>query len=231
MGDLVTTGNRNLSLTFHGIGSPPTTTPADEIKYWIAESAFIEIIGRLAESVQEHDVQLTVTFDDGNKSDILFGAPVLREHNLKGIFFPCAGRLGQPGYLSNQDLHALIDAGFEIGSHGVDHLPWATLKGEALSQETAGSKEILEAATGCSIHTAALPFGSYNRRALTAARNAGYTQVFSSDPGLSIANSWFVRRFSYQRGIDFDLSTLVADYSRPSRRTFGAIKFLIKSMR
>lgn len=218
-------------LTYHGIGNPPDSVPVEERPYWIQEQAFVDTMEQLAKASEAHDISLTVTFDDGNKSDILIGAPTLKTLGIKAIFFPCAGRLGQSGYLDSEDLRSLVSDGFEIGSHGKDHLPWATLKGDHLQQETSGAKKTLEAAIGQPVLSAALPFGSYNRRALAAARNAGYRKLYSSDQGLSGAKSWFVRRFSYRNGISFDLVELADRYSNPVRNLKIALKHTLKAMR
>jgi len=225
------TNSRQIALTFHGIGVPPDWVPVEEKKYWIPKQVFSEMILRVSKTARAHDIQLTVTFDDGNKSDVSIGAPLLRELGMTGYFFPCAGRLGKAGYLDQKDLETLISDGFEIGSHGMNHLPWATLHGDVLQQEIAGSKAALERAIGRPVRCAALPFGSYNRRALAAARAAGYQQVFSSDPGLVKAGSWFTRRISYHDGMTFDLPELVAKYSRSSRYFLGAAKHLVKALR
>ena len=220
-----------IALTFHGIGTPPETVPEDERRYWAPEDEFAALVPELAQSAAEQDIGLLITFDDGNLSDLEIGAPVLRDHGLPGIFFPCAGRIGQAGYLGEAHLQDLIGQGFEIGSHGMDHVPWASLAGEALAREATGSRARLQELTGQQIATAALPFGSYNRRALAAARAAGYGRVYSSDPGLMAPGSWFIRRISYRQGIGFDLPAMLAAYAAPSHRIKAAIKHRIKALR
>jgi len=217
--------------TFHGIGRPPAGIPEDEKPYWIAEEAFHALIPRLADDARALGVQLLVTFDDGNRSDLLIAAPLLKQAGVDTIFFPCSGRIGKPGYLSADDLTTLVSDGFEVGSHGVDHIRWATLHGAALHDEIAGSRAILQDALGRNVGAAALPFGSYNRRVLAALRDAGYERVYSSDPGFAAPGRWFNRRFSYHSGVEFDLSRLVAEHSRPSRKLIGAAKRIVKSLR
>ena len=218
-------------LTFHGIGDPPANVPADERPYWIAEPAFRALVPQLAADAQRLEVDLTLTFDDGNRSDLDIGAPVLRDQGVPGIVFPCAGRLGQAGYLNADDLATLRGMGIEIGSHGVDHVPWATLQGTKLHDEVAGSKTTLEAALGHPIQSAALPFGAYNRQVLQAARAAGYKRVYSSDPGLAGRDAWFVRRMRYHPDVRFDVARILATYQRPHIRLLGALKHKLKALR
>ncbi len=218
-------------LTFHGIGTAPSTVPADEVPYWIDKARFEEMIAQMAEEAARKGVNLVATFDDGNHSDIGIAAPLLEAHNIAGIFFPCAARIGQTGYLDGSDLRALQSAGFAVGSHGMDHLPWARLRGAALLRETVEAKTVIETALRSPVTEAALPFGSYNRRALTALRTAGFEKVFSSDPGLSHSDAWFTRRFSYRTGRAFDLGTMIATHSTLSKRLMQGLKHRIKALR
>ena len=218
-------------LTFHGIGTPPDTVPEDERPYWIAEAGFRTVVAQLAQDARRLDVELTLTFDDGNRSDLEIGAPVLADHGVTGIVFPCASRLGQAGYLDGADLQTLIGSGFEIGSHGMDHVPWAGLSADALHREVATSRTMLEAAIGQPVTCAALPFGAYDRRALAAIRAAGYARVYSSDPGLAAPGAWFVRRMSYHPEVAFDVPGILATQSGLGQRLLGAVKHRIKALR
>ena len=221
----------HLALTFHGIGEPPATVPEDERPYWAPEHEFAPLVESLVENATTLNLNLLITFDDGNLSDLEVGAPVLRSLGLTGVFFPCAGRIGKPGYLGGDHLHDLIDQGFEIGSHGMDHLPWASLGASALEREVTGSRTRLQEVTGQAVATAALPFGSYNRKALAAVKEAGYTRVYSSDPGLMQPESWFIRRISYRRGVGFNLPSMVETYSTFSHKIGSALKHRIKALR
>lgn len=218
-------------LNFHGIGEPPVPIPDDEAPYWIGEDAFRRILDSAIRATEHEPVTLVVSFDDGNASDLASGAPILREFGLRGLFFPCAGRLGKPGYLDRAALLELCALGFEIGSHGMDHLPWATLDAARLETEAGGSKARLEDALGRSVTSLALPFGSYNRRALAAARNAGYERVYSSDPAIARPGQWLRPRFSFRTGRSFDYRRMLADDADPLRRRLRALKTLAKSLR
>ncbi len=218
-------------LNFHGIGTPPATLPEAEKPYWIGEGDFHKLVSDVARQAREMNLHLLLTFDDGNKSDIEIAAPLLKDLDLPGIFFPCTGRLAHAGYLDAEDLRTLAADGFGIGSHGVDHLPWARLGREELKAEIAGSKATLDQILPAPVDIAALPFGSYRQAVLGALWRAGYKQVFTSDPGFSRPGHWFQRRFSWHEGVDFDLERLTKTHSRLKSRLIGEAKKLLKSMR
>jgi LDH2 family malate/lactate/ureidoglycolate dehydrogenase len=88
------------------------------------ELQFREFIKGAKEAASSEGIQIVASFDDGNCSDIEIAAPMLADCGLPGIFFPCSGRIGQKGYLTEDDLRTLSAKAFEIGSHGISHVPW-----------------------------------------------------------------------------------------------------------
>lgn len=222
---------QEFTVTFHGLGSPGRDITADERPFWASAADFEHLVRDVLEVADENGLSPLFTFDDGNMSDLEIAAPVLARHGGRAIFFPCSGRIGKPGYLDGPAIRELTAAGFGIGSHGIDHVPWASLAPAQLQAEVEGSKSDLEEVTGGPIRAAALPFGSYRRRVLAALSRAGYERVYSSDPGLGDPRSWFSPRFSYRNDRAFVPGDLVAQmHSGLPRLTQGA-KTLIKGWR
>lgn len=221
----------DIVVAFHGIGVPSQDVPAEERPYWITEDLFASFISDALSRAKTLGVNLRVTFDDGNRSDLEIAAPILARHGMAGSFFPCAGRVSRSGYLAEDDIRTLFRMGFEIGSHGMDHVPWSSLDGPALDREVAGSKSAFQTILGVNIVAAAIPFGSYNRRVLAALRAAGYTRVYNSDRGFSRPGAWMSRRWSYRPGEPFELDNLVAASSSLWRRATVAAKGAVKALR
>ncbi|HWS45582.1 MAG TPA: polysaccharide deacetylase family protein [Acidimicrobiia bacterium] len=179
---------RRLVLNFHGLGNPDAGLD-DELKYWLEPSYFEDLLDAVG---ARPDIALT--FDDGNRSDVEIALPALVRRGLKGAFFPVAGRLGEPGYVDDADLRILAEAGMEIGSHGMRHRPWRNIDATAAHEELVESRERLRAAAGRPVLSAACPFGLYDRRSLTALRQAGYQTVYTSDGGDTEAGAWLQAR-------------------------------------
>ena len=78
---------------------------------------------------------LFITFDDGNQSDAKIALPALVKRGLRASFFICAGRIGRPGYLDRVAIRDLLDAGMEVGSHGMRHLDWRKIDDTTLNVE------------------------------------------------------------------------------------------------
>lgn len=183
--------NRLINLTFHGIGSHERKLEPGEDTVWVSLDRFTTVLDAVAGRDDIH-----ITFDDGNRSDLVHALPELRRRGLRGTFFVVAGRLGLPGFLSADDVRALADAGMAIGSHGMRHVPWRKLGATALDDELVVAKTDLERVLGQPVTTAAFPFGAYGRHSLAALRKAGYAHVYTSDGGPARDGSWLQARTS-----------------------------------
>lgn len=184
-----------LNITFHGIGEPDGTLTQGERDVWASAEDFEAIL----DAVAEHD-DVRISFDDGNASDVEHALPALSARGLHAMFFVVADRLGAPGYLGVDDLHALTAGGMGIGSHGMRHRTWRNLTDAELREELQTSRRLLEDVVGLPVTHAACPFGAYDRRVLRALRGYGYQRVFTSDGGLAGAGDWLQPRNSIRRG-------------------------------
>lgn len=183
-----------VNLNLHGVGEPLHPLEDGEAEFWIGEDAFLSMLDEVAE---RRGVRLS--FDDGNASDVAVALPALRERGLTATFFPIAGRLGEPGSLSPQDLRVLAREGMVIGSHGMRHRPWRGLPERARREEWIEAREVLAAAIGRPVDMAACPLGEYDRDVVLGLRRLGYRRVFTSDPRPTRAHTWLQPRFTMRR--------------------------------
>jgi peptidoglycan/xylan/chitin deacetylase (PgdA/CDA1 family) len=184
---------RELILNFHGLGEPPDAIADAERNVWVPLEWFQEIL----DVILRHDV--SVTFDDGNRSDLELALPALSERGLTARFFPLTGRIGAANYLSADDIARLRDAGMGIGSHGCEHRDWRTLDDRELHEELTVSRHTLAEILDADIAEAACPFGSYDRRVLRALDGACYRRVFTSDGGTHPAGARLASRVTVDR--------------------------------
>lgn len=88
------------------------------------------------------DGLVVLTFDDGNKSDIAFVAPKLREYGFGASFYITEG-LGfkadseKQRYVSWDDVRRLHQLGFEVGNHTGSHPNLAKLSADAIRADLA----------------------------------------------------------------------------------------------
>ena len=186
---------RELILNFHGIGTPRPGIPLDEYAVWMSRENFVQILDRTAElRTTGQAPPIAITFDDGNHSDVAIALPELCKRHLAATFFLCSGRLDAPGYLGRDGIRDLLGAGMKIGSHGMHHRDWRKLDHAALADEITTARKHLEDASGAPVTTAAVPFGSYDRRVLAKLRTEAFTCVYTSDRGLARSGAWLKPR-------------------------------------
>ncbi len=98
-------------------------------------------------------------------------------------FFITVGWTGdRHGYMGWTELRRLQEAGQSIGAHGWTHTLLTHCNESELQIELGNARLTMEDKLGTSITTMSLPGGRYNRRVLAACEEAGYTQVYTSEP-------------------------------------------------
>jgi peptidoglycan/xylan/chitin deacetylase (PgdA/CDA1 family) len=120
---------------------------------------------------------VAVTFDDGY-SDTYEAVEALCEQGLTATIYVTAGRIGDEGRLSAEQIEALAAAeDVEIGAHGIGHHPLDEVTDSELRDEIGGSRHLLEQLTGHGVRSFAYPHGAYDRRVRAAVIRAGYSSA------------------------------------------------------
>lgn len=153
-----------------------------QIKYLLSRNASALSLGQLDEWLKGKDYPnpVVLTFDDGHASHLKYAAPCLKENQWPGIFFVSAGLVGRKGQMDWADLRGLLGEGFEIGSHGLRHIPLINLSEDELEKEVGQSKKILEDRLGAEVKSFSIPRGFDHPRIKEAAVKAGYRFLFNS---------------------------------------------------
>jgi peptidoglycan/xylan/chitin deacetylase (PgdA/CDA1 family) len=217
---------RVLNFTFHGVGEPPPSAGEAERDVWISHAEFVSALDAICTRER-----VTISFDDGNASDIEIALPALRERGVAACFFVVADRIGSPGYLDAADLGELRRAGMQIGLHGMRHRPWRGLSDRELDEEVTGARALLEAAIEARVTVAACPFGSYDRRSLARLRGSGFQRVFSSDGGWASADAWLQARNTLRAGGGAAAVEELAARSRIATSGIRRTKTIVKRLR
>jgi peptidoglycan/xylan/chitin deacetylase (PgdA/CDA1 family) len=180
---------RTINLTFHGIGEPKRPFEPGEEQVWLAPDQFESVL----DAINGH-TGVRLTFDDGNASDVDYALDELRRRGLVATFFIVAGRLGDHGFVDAAGVRTLVDAGMEIGCHGMRHRRWQQLDERGLEEELSDARQLLAEAAGRPISEASCPFGSYDRRVLRTLRQHGYQRAYTSDEGTTRSDAWLQAR-------------------------------------
>lgn len=126
----------------------------------------------LHKSKEERRRWIICTFDDGymNLADIAL--PILSKYSFNATVFVCTSLIGKDNswnfkdsklrkHLDQTGINRLIEAKWEIGSHGVTHRNLLKLTDVELEEELSCSKESIDCLVGNTI-SYAYPYGAYN---------------------------------------------------------------------
>jgi len=118
--------------------------------------------GTLAQSLPFQKPYISFTFDDGYASTYLYALPILQKYNLTATTYIITSLIGQPGYLTWEQVQELQDKyGWEIGSHTEKHRELPKLSLTEIRNEIINSKNTL-AQHGVNAYSFASPYGAYN---------------------------------------------------------------------
>jgi peptidoglycan/xylan/chitin deacetylase (PgdA/CDA1 family) len=218
--------DRRVNVCFHGIGRPRVEREPGESRYWITADQFERILDTL---VGRADV--SISFDDGNRSDIDVAINQLVERQLTATFFPLAGRLSDRDSLSPSGVRELVAAGMAVGSHGMWHRPWRRLSKSEVDEELRQARNVITEVVGQSINRAAVPLGQYDRQTLAMLREHRYAEVNTSDRRLAGSGQWLQPRFSVHaddtpESLDSSIAHASSRFARTRLAAVGQIKKL-----
>ncbi|MBU3758986.1 MAG: polysaccharide deacetylase family protein [Candidatus Omnitrophica bacterium] len=139
-----------------------------------------------------------LTFDDGCLSHYEHVRPILEDRGFRGVFFVSAGLIGSGRCMTASQLRGMVKAGFEIGSHGYDHVPLTTLSDQDLRREIFDSRRKLEDVTGAPVRSFSIPRGFYHPRVRHCVVSSGYGFLFTSHFGLHElgGDPYYIRRMA-----------------------------------
>ena len=103
------------------------------------------------------------------------------------IRFISVNLVDKPGYISRAQVRALADAGMDVESHAMDHIPMlANLTGQ--TYQMCKAREFLSDWTGTDVRHFAYPSGDFNDTSLVALSRCGYLSGYKKS-GVSIQSS------------------------------------------
>jgi peptidoglycan/xylan/chitin deacetylase (PgdA/CDA1 family) len=128
---------------------------------------------------------VVITFDDGCETDLITAAPILQDAGFGATFYITLGFLGQPGYMTREQVRALSQLGFDIGCHSLTHPYLSDLARPEVEHELRDGKRELEQIIGRSVVHFSCPGGRWSALAAQVAKETGYQTLASSRIGLN----------------------------------------------
>jgi peptidoglycan/xylan/chitin deacetylase (PgdA/CDA1 family) len=194
-------------LEYHVLGAAPADAPYPDLYVtrpdfhrqmdWLEEHGYEAVTLEAVERAWYHGGTLpakpvVLSFDDGYRPQFTYALPELRRHGWPGVLNLKAE--GSDLYTSN--VEAMIDAGWELAAHTINHQDLTTLGAAELKEEVAGSRAILRREYGVPVADFCYPSGRFDETVIAAVRAAGYTAATTEIPGeASRENPYELARF------------------------------------
>ncbi len=161
-----------------------------------------------------------ITFDDGKDNQASALVPALTQRGMKGTIFIMTVVIGNPGWVTKDDIKRMADAGMTIGSHTWDHHRVDQLTQADLERQLTGPRETLAAISGQPVLDFAYPYGAWNENGAALVRQAGYRTgyqlmdkaVSSTAPLYSLRRQLAVSTWS-----GAELVAKLGDFAHPAR--------------
>lgn len=103
--------------------------------------------------------KIAIRWDDGHKSLYPFAMNLFALNNLPSMALVVTDKVGEPGYLTWEQLSEMKAKGWEVGSHSKTHANLSAASDKQLLEELKGSKKTLED-HGYNVSSFAWPFGA-----------------------------------------------------------------------
>ncbi len=134
--------------------------------------------------------QLVISFDDGHMSNYASALPLLEKYGCKAIFFVIVGRIGErKDFMTWRHLQELVSLGHRVEAHGWSHTFLTSCSDTDLDIEVGRSKRTLEDRLGAPVKALSAPHGRWNARVRRACEQAGYRELYTSNPWASRSDS------------------------------------------
>jgi peptidoglycan/xylan/chitin deacetylase (PgdA/CDA1 family) len=219
-------------LMYHKVGVPP---PGSKLgKLWVSQEDFRRQMAylldngwhpiTLAEAAKAvdagkalHEKAVVITFDDGYRNNLDNAQPILKEFGFRAVLFVVTNALGRDNFwhdpssetripmLSWEQVKTLQDAGWEIGSHTLNHPRLAKLSPEEVKKELTESRDEIERRLGVRPVTFANPYGNAadDPAVQSAIKDAGYRWSVSVHQGKAdLAGNPYCLKRIFVRGDD-----------------------------
>lgn len=179
-------------LLYHSIGNTRWAVSESMFRMqlaWLSQRATIIPLAKAMESDPHSRLRVAITFDDGYASLHDQAAPLLAAHGATATVFLNTGWIGEStrkasdaslGHFAGEyfmnwsEAAALAQAGWTIGSHGVEHLDLIRQEPPRAVQELRDSKQRIEARLARPCEHFAYPWGRFNAGLKRQVERAGY---------------------------------------------------------
>ena len=137
---------------------------------------------KVVNNITSASSQVAIMFDDGFRG-IYDCREYFYTNNICPTVFLPVSLIGQPGYLTLEEIIELQNHGFNFQSHGWRHEDMTSLSDDQLHLEIVEARQKLSVLLGKSVDEICRPIGYFSDRLLKNLSKEGYREIYSSIPG------------------------------------------------
>ena len=127
---------------------------------------------------------IVITFDNGYHSQYTEALPVLRKMGwVADENIQLSGLPPSQGGLTNSEVKAMVNAGWELDTQGISHADLITLDAAQLHYQIVSARKTIQRRYGVPVNWFCYPSGHYDTTVISAVRAAGYVGSTTVIPG------------------------------------------------
>jgi len=149
---------------------------------------------------------IIITFDDGYQNLLHNAIPELKKRNFHSTIFIQTAYIGlKPGWdvrddwkdndelvMTEEHIKNTYKQNTSIGSHTKTHARITSLTDDKILDEMVESKATLERILESEVTLFSFPYGSFDKRSINIAKEAGYKRIFTTEPTIETDLTSFV---------------------------------------
>ena len=184
LGSLINRNHRSKYVYYHDVIGDESysdmDTPLEKFRQHLAviRAEGYEIVPRITKD----EGQVAILFDDGRRG-IWDVREFFYENGLQPTIFLAVNLIGQPGFLTKDEILELQAHGFIFEGHAWSHEALTTFNDDDLKRELGESKTYLSQLLGKEVTEICLPIGYFSTHLLEELEKYDYKTIYSSIPG------------------------------------------------
>jgi len=153
-------------------------------RYRVKTVSLADLVSHFAGAEPLPERAVVLTFDDGYEDNYRLAYALLRQYGMTATFFIITDLVGEPGYLTWDELRDMQQHGMSIESHTLTHPDLSILPLRELRRQLGESRLALERELDRAVRFIAYPSGQYSPLVVSEARAAGYEAAVTINYGL-----------------------------------------------
>jgi peptidoglycan/xylan/chitin deacetylase (PgdA/CDA1 family) len=114
----------------------------------------------------------------------------MQKYGFTGTLYIVGNYMGADGFMDRPQILEMYRAGWDVGSHSMNHYDLTKLSEKDLRTEIIGSKKKLEDKLGIEILSFAYPFGAKTNTILSSVHGAGYIAAMGAEGYTDNQGKW-----------------------------------------